>query len=472
MHGTEIWTPNVGPQTAFLSATAREVLYGGAVYGGKSEALTVLPLRFIEHPKHRAIILRRTRPQLQETIDRTLQLYPDVVPGATWQEAKSRWKFPSGALIQMGYAEHEKDIYNFKTFEYNLIIFDELTTFTEHMYSFMMLRNRSKSNDLPLWVRAGTNPGDIGHEWVYNRFIKERIPYKVYDEIVEYNGTKIPLTRQFIPSSVYDNAAMSPEMRDQYIAGIVSTMPPEDVAAFLGGDWNKLAGAMFKTPMVFLDQSGLLDTDYYTIRAIDYGWDDYTCVLWMVYYPKAGVLDIVSELYVRETTLDGIAHYILEREKSLPIRPVMYSVGSPEMGNLQATSGQSISSMLAIKGVHVEKANTDRIAGWAYLQNMLGKKGIRVWPGAAPNLTRTLAKLQRNSGPNKDPNDIRPHQEDHAADALRYGTMTVYEAPAATQPPAVKEVDPSKQDVVFDKVIADLNRQRSGSYVPELGQWD
>lgn len=469
----EYWTPNDGPQTAFLATTAREVLYGGAVYGGKSEALTVLPLRFVSHPKHRAIILRRTRPQLQETIDRTLQLYRDIVPGATWFEARGRWEFPSGATIQMGYAEHDADIYKFKTFEYNLIIFDELTTFTESMYGFMTLRNRTKSPDLPLWIRSGTNPGDIGHEWVYNRFIKDRMPYRVSSEIVEYNGVKTELTRQFIPSSVYDNAAMSPEMRDQYIAGIVSTMPPEDVAAYLGGDWTKLAGSMFKKPLVEMDRPGLLDNEYYMIRSIDYGWDDHTCVLWLAYYPKTAVLDIVSELYVRETTLDGIAHYIREREHDMKLRPVMYSVGSPEMGNIQATSGQSISSMLTAQGVHVEKANTDRIGGWARILNMNMRNGIRVWPGAAPNLLRTLPKLQRNSGPGKDPNDIRPRQEDHAADALRYGVMAIYDIPAASQPVIKEAPDPSKQDVVYDKVMAELHKQQRIGYTPELGLgWD
>jgi len=96
---------------------------------------------------------------------------------------------------------------------------------------------------------------------------------------------------------------------------------------------------MFKTPMVELETKGLLDADYYVIRSIDYGWDDPTCVLWFAYYPKAKVLDVVGELYVRETTLDGIVNYIKAKEKELKLRPVMYSVGSPEMGNIQATSG-------------------------------------------------------------------------------------------------------------------------------------
>ena len=111
-----IWSPNPGPQTAFLASAAREVLYGGAVGGGKTDALLACALRWVHHPRHRALMLRRTRPTLQEMIDRSIQLYGAAIPGAQWKEAESRWKLPSGAIIQMGYAEHEKDILNFKTF--------------------------------------------------------------------------------------------------------------------------------------------------------------------------------------------------------------------------------------------------------------------------------------------------------------------------------------------------------------------
>lgn len=767
-----LWLPNRGPQAAFLSSTAREVMYGGAAGGGKTDALIALPLYRTHHPKHRCLMLRRTRPALQEVIDRTLQIYPEVVPGAVWKEAESRWKFPSGAIIQMGYAEHEKDILNYKcltpghevltrngwkllesmevgeevltpngfesieetvtvpfkgdlvvadgaikfratpnhrfwtaqrgknhwrektadqlnrsdmiqtdgpdigvagtafdelmgwlisegggkigraytisqhkpegrkaiiaacieagisfrvdaetilvwfvpphwntssknfihgksfydvpefgnyadekfiprsltpshrllrglllgdgcqtntnswiyttcskqlamdveelaiqlgyttrasqrgerhwqvsifkspdgarnlpvlkreaydglvhcikvpssyffvkyqdgtvhvtgnTFEYDLICFDELTTFTEQMYLFMFLRNRTKSADLPPLMRSGTNPGDIGHEWVFRRFLDKRIPYKVYEDYVEIDKRKIYVPRQFIPSRIWDNPAMA--NRDEYIAGIMQ-MPAEDVAAYLYGEWSKLAGAMFTT-IATAPVNDLMDKDYFIVRAIDFGIVDPTCVLWLAHYPKSGLTDIVSELYMKEPSLDDVAKAIKERESILHMRPPLYSVGSPEMFNRQATSNQSIATMLGAQGVNLEKGNTDLTAGWSRIRTLQQRMAIRVWPGqpgdvrwGAPNLCRTLPNLQRDTGLGKDPNKLRGRQEDHAADALRYGMMVIYERPAAVE--KEEQLDDPNRDNVFDKVMADLKKNSRRTMIPELGDW-
>lgn len=470
-----LWSPNPGPQTSFLQSTAREVLYGGAVGGGKSDALIMLPLYRIENGKHRCLMLRRTRPQLQEVIDRTLQIYPEVVPGAVWKEAESRWKFPSGAIIQMGYAEHEKDILNFKTFEYDLICFDEVTSFTEWMYLFMFLRNRTKSALLPPLMRAGTNPGDIGHEWVFRRFIEKRLPYNVYNEYVEVQGRRIYVPRQFIPSRVWDNPAM-PD-RDQYIAGIMQ-LSGEDQAAYLFGEWSKLAGTMFK-PIIEAPFNDLADKDYFIVRTTDFGIADPTCVLWLAHYPKLQITDVVSELYMKEATLDNVAKEVKKREVLMGLHAPVYSVGSPEMFNKQATSGQSIATMLGAQGVYLEKGNTDLVAGWSHIRNLQQRSALRVWPGTgledsiwgAPNLAKSLPILQRDTGFNKDPNRLRPRQNDHAADALRYGCMVIYERPELIIK-AEAEPDNPNRDNVYDKVIQDVLSGNKKFNFPELGCWD
>ena len=55
-----IFAPNPGPQTDFLAAPEREVLYGGAAGGGKSYAMLADPLRYLPHPQFSGLLLRHT----------------------------------------------------------------------------------------------------------------------------------------------------------------------------------------------------------------------------------------------------------------------------------------------------------------------------------------------------------------------------------------------------------------------------
>ena len=104
-----LFRANPGPQTEFLAAPEREVLYGGAAGGGKTYSLIIDPLRYCSNGATNALILRRTNDELREIIHKSQEIYPRAFPGAKWQERKSQWTFPSGARIWMTYLEQEKE---------------------------------------------------------------------------------------------------------------------------------------------------------------------------------------------------------------------------------------------------------------------------------------------------------------------------------------------------------------------------
>ena len=152
----------------------REAFYGGAAGGGKSDALLMAALMFVDVPGYAALILRRTFADLAldgAIMDRAKKwLLPQ---GVAWSHQDKRFTFPSGAAITFGYLEHEDDKYRYQGAEFQFVGFDEVTQFSESQYAYLLsrLRRTQAMVDIPLRLRAAGNPGGIGHEWVKARFV-------------------------------------------------------------------------------------------------------------------------------------------------------------------------------------------------------------------------------------------------------------------------------------------------------------
>lgn len=218
--GPTDWKPTPR-QRAFLASTAYEALYGGAAGGGKSEALLAGALRWVDSPHFRGLILRRTYADLDRSlIERSRALFKSAFPGAEYNEMNRRWRFPSGAILYFGHLEHEKDKYNYQSAEFSYIAFDELTHFTETQYTYMLSRARS-ARGLPIRIRAATNPGGDGHEWVLRRWGPwldpaadavtaepgQTLHYRNTEDGPVWCDRATPgaLSRVFIPAKVTDN---------------------------------------------------------------------------------------------------------------------------------------------------------------------------------------------------------------------------------------------------------------------------
>jgi len=178
-------------QVHFLLTPQEEVLYGGQAGGGKSDAILMDALRHVSHAEYSALILRRTYADLAlpgALMDRAASWLYNT--DAKWDDRKKTWTFPSGATVTFGYLETENDKYRYQGTEFDYVAFDELTQFTETQYRYLFSRlRRLEGSEIPSRMRAGTNPGGVGHQWVKRRFIA----------VNDYNE------KPFIPASYLDN---------------------------------------------------------------------------------------------------------------------------------------------------------------------------------------------------------------------------------------------------------------------------
>jgi len=154
-----IW-PQPGKQEEFLSSEADICIYGGAAGSGKTYGILLEPLHYVQEVKgFGTIIFRRTTPQITAEgalWDTAAGIYPYV--GATPNQSDLKWVFPPhNNAIKMAHLEYEKNVFDYQGSQVPLIVFDELTHFTEFQFWYLLSRNRSVCGVRP-YIRATCNP--------------------------------------------------------------------------------------------------------------------------------------------------------------------------------------------------------------------------------------------------------------------------------------------------------------------------
>lgn len=195
-------------------------------------------LEYVHLPKYSALILRRDFARLSlpnSIMDRAKQwLYKT---DAQWNSQSHTFRFPSGAVIQFGYIDNPDDRFRYASAEFQFLAFDELTEFRlqdddSNPYLFMFSRLRKTAdNPAPLRVRAASNPGNEGHEFVRRRFISDQAAAALISG--DSSGVYYSGGRAFVPALLADNPAINAE---DYTASLMH-LPPMTRARLLRGDW-------------------------------------------------------------------------------------------------------------------------------------------------------------------------------------------------------------------------------------------
>ncbi len=420
-----IFQPNDGPQTEFLAAMEQEVFYGGARGGGKSYAMLVDPLRYCHKQHHRALLLRRSMPELRDLISHSQRLYTRAFPGAKWREQEKEWRFPSGARIEFGYAENLTDVLRYQGQSYTWIGIDELPQYpTPDIYNFLRSSLRSVDPEVPVFIRATGNPGNVGSTWVKNMFVDPATPNTPFTMDIETPVGIKSITRRFIPAKLQDNPYLM--QTDDYMI-MLSSLPDIQKKQFLEGDWEAFEGSAFPefNRAVHVIEPFEIPNNWVRFRSADWGYSSPACCLWFA-IDFDNYLYVYRELYTQKVTADIFARQVLQQEYGEYIK---YGVLDSSTWAKRGDVGPSIAETMIQEGCKwrpSDRSPRSRINGKLEVHKRLYVDPDIQYPGMfifsnCTNLIRTLPLLPTDKN---NPEDVDTHAEDHAYDALRYACMS------------------------------------------------
>ena len=433
-----LFKPNEGPQTEFLAASEREVLYGGSAGGGKSFAMLADPLRFMTHSAFSGLLLRHTTEELRELIFKSQELYPKVYPGIKWSERKMQWTAPSGARLWMSYLDRDEDVLRYQGLAFSWIGFDELTQWsTPYAWNYMRSRLRSTAPDLSVYMRATTNPGGRGHGWVKKMFI-DPAPYNKSffatdidtNEILRYpsghqKAGKPLFKRRFIPARLSDNPYLAEQ--GDYEAMLLS-LPEQQRRQLLDGDWDIKEGAAFTefNRDIHVIEPFDIPSNWVKFRACDYGYGSYSGVLWFAVSPSEQLI-VYREHYVSKVLATDLAEQILELEHG--DGNIKYGVLDSSLWHKRGDTGPSLAEQMISKGCRwrpSDRSRGSRVAGKNEVHRRLQIDEFTEEPRLVffNTCTNTVSQLPSIPLDKKNPEDVDTKSEDHLYDALRYGIMS------------------------------------------------
>ena len=437
-----VWSPQPGPQTAFVTSDVFEAVYGGARGGGKTDAaLGEFALHAAQYGAGaRGLLVRRTRVALEPTIARARQIFV----GAQWAEQKSRFTWPNGARLSFRHLDHDGHADAYQGHDYSRIYIEELTQFGSPRLVDKLKATLRSASGVPCRFRATCNPGGPGHNWVKDRYIDAGEYNVVKEDFVNpFDGRVVRLDRTFIPARLSDNPKLL-SSDPLYVARLQQSGSAQLVRAWLEGDWGIVEGAFFdKWRVRNIVAPFDPPSDWPRFRSFDWGYAAPFSVGWWAVasdtYPTAG-MTIPRGAMVRyrewygstgkpneglKLTAEEVAQGIVARERN---DTISHGVADPSI--FSSDGGPSLAERMAPICGRWRRADNARVSrngavgGWDQMRKRIHGDGTTPMLfvfNTCREFIRTVPVMQHD--PDR-PEDLDTDAEDHIADEARYACMS------------------------------------------------
>lgn len=439
-----IWKPFPGVQTHFLQSDEDEILFSGGRGSGKSMCLIVDPLRYVHNKNFRALIIRRTMPELKELIGRAKDIYNQAFPGIKWKDQDKTFTFPSGAAIEFGYCDHIDDVERYRGQQYTWLGIDELSQFESEEF-FQKLKGSLRTTDptLKIYFRATTNPTGKGRNWVKKYFIDGNPPgVRFYSTpaTAEFGGidlSKHKISKKWFQSTVADNPAIL-ENNPHYVAQLAS-LPEVLRKQWLDGSWDAIEGMAFPEfdEKIHVCQPFAVPKNWLRFRGCDWGYSSEAVCLWMavdydnniyVYRELVANGKYAQERSQMRLTADRFGQKVVQLETEA-MEHVKYGVLDVSTWAKRGDSGPSIAEEMEMQGCFwrqsdrtpgSRKAAKNKMHKLLEIDEFTQKPRIFIF-STCKELIRCLTSLPVDDN---DPEDVDTDAYDHPWDALMYGIMS------------------------------------------------
>jgi len=470
VNGVTVYRPH-DRQLLFHECPARYPLFGGARGPGKSYAMRWhFHMCCMTVTRFHCLLLRRQLNDLRRSHVRFLAEECASI-GAQWRKSDNgagEVHYPNGSILELGHCQHETDITNYLSAQYDGLGFDEIVTFTE--YQYLMVRSSCRTTKPGLIPRTlgATNPGvspvseispGLGGAWVKRRWIDHDV---TLDEDAAYDETQYA----YIPSLLDDNPYIN---KEDYEKELMS-LPIELRRAYRNGEWDLFLGQFFpefdKTIHV-CDESFEAPPSLPRTRGVDWGYASEGVCLWAVVLDNGQLL--IEDEYVFNGPRHGkqvaaeVAQTIVERTRRRGITRVKHTLADPAMFANTGHVGETIAETFQRGGVSLTEANNERINGWAKLRAWLRlmpdtkQPWLMIHPRCS-YLIRTFSQMKMDA---HQPEDLDSDSADHAMDALRY---VVAGRPTPTQTVAPRDFPINTAGWIRNQILQGTpNKRRLGS---------